>query len=171
MFFDDNFDLNPLNEPDSSLAYDGNESCDLTSLDYSQWTGKVRRETACKNPMGQTEIPKNPDKPDPFDFNQFAGAQALRIFPKLVEICPTYRFGTSNTPVCKDISNGDVIGVPGLLPVTLLNVEPRMLSSSFFSSDKRQYLFFFLAKTANRNPQSAPKPTRMFVRRTNVVLP
>lgn len=131
LFFDDNIDLNRLSESDPNFAFDGNNGCDLTSLDETQLIGKVRRGTSCKNPAGQAENPDNPDKSDPFDFNQFAELQSLRIFPKFVELCPTYRFGTSNTPVCKDISNGEIIRIPGVLPVTLLNVEPCTIVSPF----------------------------------------
>ena len=134
LFFDDNVDFNPITESDSNLAFDSSISCDLTSLDDTQLIGKVRRETACKNPEGQAQNPSNPGQNDPFDFNQFVESQAVRIFPKLVEICPTYLFGTSNIPVCKDVSNGDIIKVPGLLPVTLLNVEPCPSISSFYFS-------------------------------------
>ena len=125
-FFDDNVDLDIMSEPDSTFAFDSNKSCDFTSLDDFQLIGKVRRETSCKSPEGQAQKPNDFDNHDPFDFNQFVRNQALRIFPKFVEICPIYRFGTSNTPVCKDTSNGDIIRVPGVLPVTLLNIDPCM---------------------------------------------
>lgn len=140
MFIADNFDLNQMIQPDSSFAFDGNDSdgCDLTNLDDdAQFLGKVRREKSCPNPMGQSEKPSDSGKGDPFDFGQFAESQVFRIFPKFVEICPTYIFGTSNTPVCKDISNGEIIRIPGVLPVTLLNVGPSTSCFSFF-------LFFFL---------------------------
>ena len=132
MFFDDNLDFNPATELESNFVFDSSSSCDLTSLGETQLFGKVRRETSCKTVEGQTQKPSNPGQNDPFDFNQFSQTEAVRIFPKLVEICPTYMFGTSNIPVCKDVSNGDIIRVPGLLPVTLLNVQPCTSVSSFF---------------------------------------
>lgn len=129
--------MNPMTVSDSSLAFDGNDDgngndiCDLTLLDDTQFLSKLRRRKACPNPERQLEKPSDPGKNDPFGFGHFAENQLFKIFPEFIEICPPYLFGSSNTPVCKDISNGEIIRVPGVLPVTLLNVAPRTSCSPF----------------------------------------
>ena len=117
---------------DSNFPFDDNDGCDLSYLDDVQLLGKVRRENSCQNPKGQRELPNDSDKSDPFNFARFAETQMSRIFPKFVEICPTNRFGTSNTPVCKDILDGGIVQTPGVLSVTLLNVAPSTFNSYIF---------------------------------------
>lgn len=109
---------------DSTLSLAGDDSCDGTYPDIAQLLGKVRREKTCQNPAGEEKPPNDSGQSDPFDFGLFSEGESLKIFPKFVAICPTIIFGPSNIPVCKDISNGDVIRVAEILPVTLLNVEP-----------------------------------------------
>lgn len=124
-FSADDVDLDQMAGSSSSFLFAGESGCDLAYFDDAQLLGKVRREAACKVPVGQVKDADDSDKKDPFDFSQFsASVQSLKMFGKFFEICPVYIFGASNTPVCKDETPGDVLRTTGESSVTLLNVLP-----------------------------------------------
>lgn len=124
-FLADDVDPNQMAGSSSSFLFAGEDGCDLDYFDNTQLLGKVRRETFCKAPVGQARDADDSAKKDPFDFSKFSTTiQSLKMFAKFVEICPSDKFDRSNTPVCKENKPGDILGIPGVAPVTLLNVEP-----------------------------------------------
>jgi hypothetical protein len=116
-------------DPSFSLADDS--FCDTNDADYIQSLGKKRRENSCRAPpVGQTEQSDEPK----WDFNRFfIEKQSLTLFPEDLEICPPKIFGTSNTPLCKNLVMGQFYSPKGQKWVNLFDVEPRTWMKMIYS--------------------------------------